>query len=526
MITFNGEIYNFRALREWLVGEGRDLRTQSDTEVLLHLYERDGPAMVEHLRGMYAFAIWDPARRGALLARDPFGIKPLYYADDGRILRLASSVKALRVGAGIDSTPSPAGHAGYFLWGHVPDPFTLFEGVMALPAGSTLWVDRQGAAAPCSYFDVGRTMREGAEAAPGSAPSLHDLMADSVSHHFVSDVPVGIFLSAGIDSAAITALAAELDGPALRTVTLGFEEYAGSEDDEAPLAETVAAQFDTVHRTRRVGQADFADHAEDLFAAMDQPTIDGANVYFVAREAKAIGLKVALSGLGGDELFGGYPSFRQVPRMAELFGPFAATPWLGRGFRVLSAPVLRHFTSPKYAGLLEYGGDCGSAYLLRRGLFMPWELPDLLGPEMAREGWRRLETRARLDRTIQGLATPRQKVGALEMSWYMRHRLLRDSDWAGMAHSLEIRVPFVDPVLLRGMAPALASANPPRKSDLGRAPRAALPAAILNRPKTGFQVPVREWLQSSQGGERRESGFRDWAREVYRWCGAVAGSSV
>jgi asparagine synthase (glutamine-hydrolysing) len=520
VVTFNGEIYNFRELRAELVAQGRQLRTQSDTEVLLHLYDRDGAGMVAHLRGMYAFAIWDPARRGMLLARDPFGIKQLYYADDGRTLRLASTVKALRLGGGIDSAPSAAGHVGFFLWGHVPDPFTLYDGIRGLPAGSTLWVDGCGVGAPETFFDIGQVLREGADAGRGAAIDLHGLMVDTVRHHFVSDVPVGVFLSAGIDSAAIAAFASELDGPPLRTLTLGFDEYAGSERDEAPLAETVAARFGTIHQTRRIRRDDFAASAEAMFAAMDQPTIDGTNVYFVAREAHAIGLKVALSGLGGDELFGGYPSFRQVPRMVGLFGPAAAMPWLGRGLRMVGAPLLRRFTSPKYAGLLEYGGDYGSAYLLRRGLFMPWELPKLLDPELVREGWGALETRARLDRTVQGLTTPRQKVAALELSWYMRNQLLRDADWAGMAHSLEIRVPFVDPMLLRGLAPALASSTPPGKGDLARAPRSPLPDAILNRPKTGFEVPVREWLLASRPEMVGESGFRGWAREVYRRYGA------
>ncbi len=507
VVTFNGEIYNFRELRAELVAQGRQLRTQSDTEVLLHLYDRDGAAMVAHLRGMYAFAIWDPARQGMLLARDPFGIKQLYFADDGRTLRLASTVKALRAGAGIDTTPCAAGHVGFFLWGHVPDPFTLFDGIRALPAGSTLWIDRRGPGAPETFFDIGQALRDGAEAGRGTAPDLHDLMVDSVRQHFVSDVPVGVFLSAAIDSAAITAFASELDGPPLRTLTFGFDEFAGSEKDEVPLAETVAARFGSVHQTRRIRRDDFMANADAMFEAMDQPTIDGVNVYFVAREAHAIGLKVALSGLGGDELFGGYPSFRQIPRMAGLFGSFSAAPWLGRGVRMVSAPLLRRFTSPKYAGMLECGGGYGSAYLLRRGLFMPWELSRLLDPEMVREGWGALETRARLDRTVQGLTTPRQKVSALELSWYMRNQLLRDADWAGMAHSLEIRVPFVDPILLRGLAPGLASATTPGKGDLARAPRSPLPDAVLNRPKTGFEVPVREWLLASRPDAGAKAAF-------------------
>src|SRR5439155_2537860 len=188
-------------------------------------------------------------------------------------------------------------------------------------------------------------------------------------------------LSSGLDSTTITALAAETSS-SLRTVTLGFEEFRGTPNDETPLAEQVAAQYGARHQTVWVNKQDFRDNFARVMSAMDQPSCDGINSFFISHAASQAGLKVALSGLGGDELFGSYPSFRDVPRIVGALGVGRLAPVLGRAFRCVSAPVLRRLTSPKYAGLLEYGGTYGGAYLLRRGMFMPWELPDLLDPEM------------------------------------------------------------------------------------------------------------------------------------------------
>ena len=513
VITYNREIYNFRALRRRLIEKGHRLRSQSDTEVLLHLYALYGPEMVDELRGMYALAIWDGARRGLFLARDPFGIKPLYYADDGRTMRVASQVKALRAGGRVGVGTSAAGHVGFFLWGHVPDPHTLYRDIRALPAGTTLWIDANGARPPQRFFDIAQTLADGDGRAPAT---LRDLLADSVRHHLVSDVPVGVFLSAGLDSGTIVALAAECGEAVLRTVTLGFDEYGGTDRDEVALAESVARGYGGNHQTRRVLGQDFEAERESLLAAMDQPTIDGVNTYFVARETAATGLKVALSGIGGDELFAGYPGFHQIPRLVRAAWPFARLPGLGRAFRFVTAPFLRYRLSPKYAGLIELGGSHGGAYLLRRGLFMPWELPDILDPEMVRDGLEELSTMACLHTATRRLADPVQKVRMLELTWYMRCRLLRDADWAGMAHSLEIRVPFVDTVLLRGLAPALAAPKPPTKRDMARTPRQPLPAALIDRPKSDFVVPVREWLLGTNRATAGERGLRGWARLVYR----------
>jgi asparagine synthase (glutamine-hydrolysing) len=541
-IIFNGEIYNYAELRSELSVNGYQFRSNCDTEVLLALYQmRGSDRMLDEVRGMYAFAIWDRNKQGLFLARDPFGIKPLYYSDNGHTFRVASQVKALRAGGKIDLAPDPAGHVGYFLWGHVPDPYTMFRNIRSLPAGHTIWVDRNhGARFPREFCSISSILREAEEyeirdsrfeirknsqlSTKDSQPAaelLRSALAETVKYHLVADVPVGIFLSSGLDSTTIAALAAE-QGGILRTVTLGFNEFKETPEDESPLAEQFAKRCGAAHQTIWVSRADFEVERDHLFESMDRPTIDGVNTFFVSLAAKQAGLKVALSGLGGDELFASYPSFSELPRSVRFLSAFRHWRSFGAGVRILSAPILKGFTSPKYAGMFEYGGTYSGAYLLRRGLFMPWELPDLLDLEMVREGWQELQTLLRLEETLDGIQNPRLKVSALEMSWYMRHQLLRDSDWAGMGHSVEIRVPFVDVELLRNIAPLLASKHSPTKQDMARTPSSPLPPSILNRRKTGFQVPVRDWLLARSKYDRlrkhhygRNRGLRGWAREVY-----------
>ena len=344
-VVFNGEIYNYAALRRDLERKGYTFASDSDTEVLICLYLDEGRAMVERLRGMYAFALWDARREGLFLARDPYGIKPLYVAKGRNSIHIASQVKALHTIPGVDTRPDPAGHVGFFLWGHVPEPYTLYRGIRMLPAGHTQWADRDGVQPPQPFANLPAALRR-AEHAPspnGRSPREHlrAALKESVAHHLVADVDVGLFLSAGRDSATLAALVAE-EHDRLRTVTLGFEEFRGTAEDEVPGAERLAAHYGTQHETVWVRRRDFADAHDDVLAAMDQPTIDGVNSYFVSRAAHQVGLKVALSGLGGDELFGGYPSFREIPRLVAALGrvPAGAAPGArpARGGRPAGAP--------------------------------------------------------------------------------------------------------------------------------------------------------------------------------------------
>ncbi|HYC61254.1 MAG TPA: asparagine synthase (glutamine-hydrolyzing) [Thermoanaerobaculia bacterium] len=520
VIIFNGEIYNYQELRARLEAKGRTFTSHSDTEVLLQLYDEMGEGMLNELRGMFAIVLWDGPKRRMFLARDPYGIKPLYYATDGGTLRVASQVKALIASDRIDKRFEPAAAAGFFLRGTVPEPFTMYRAIRALPAGSYTYVDANGLREPQQYFSIAATLRDAVENAHNVSDVerrnfVHDAVLESVRYHLVADVPVGAFLSAGIDSTAIVALAREAGATDLQTMTLRFEEYRGRDNDEAPLAALVAREYDVRHTIRDLAREDFRNELPRIFAAMDQPTVDGLNSYFISKAAAEMGLKVALSGTGGDELFGGYTSFRDIPRWMPVTSVLSRIPGLGEGVYRLNQALAkrsRHI-SPKMGEILRHGSSYAGAYLVKRGRFLMSELPGVLGADIAREGLERLDLVALIERTVTpDPGTPYARVAALESSLYLRNQLLRDMDWASMAHSLEVRVPLVDAHLLRKIAPVLVTRKQRGKQILANAPRPPLPESVRARRKTGFTLPIREWLQ--QEG-RVEFGKRSWARKVY-----------
>jgi asparagine synthase (glutamine-hydrolysing) len=527
VITFNGEIYNYAELRTELEAQGVRFRTSSDTETILHLYARYGAEMVGRLRGMFAFAIWDHVSRVLFLARDPYGIKPLYTADDGWTFRFASQVKALLAGGRVSRDPEPAGIVGFNIFGNVPEPFTLYREIRALPAGHAQIVDAAGPREPKPFVNLAAILRDGARqqaSAVALDATVREAVRDSVRAHLVADVEVGVFLSAGVDSSALLGLMCEAGASNPRAITLAFEEFRGTEEDEAPLAAQVAERYGARHIVRHVSEREFKDDVPAIFAAMDQPSIDGVNTWFVSKAAREQGLKVAISGLGGDELLAGYPSFTQVPRWRRQFGTFARMAglgWLARASMELVAPGLVR-TRPKALGLLEYAGTWQGAYLLRRALFLPRELRQMMDADLVREGLRRLRPLHYLAAFIN--PDPGSDVGrvcALESGHYMRNQLLRDSDWAGMAHGLEIRVPLVDIALFKTLSPLISKLTPGAgKAALAAAPSPPLPAAILGREKTGFGVPTGAWMASASRATPGELGLRKGAISR-RWSRVV-----
>ena len=505
VISYNGEIYNYKALRLGLEKDGVVFRTESDTEVLLHLYQRMGTAMLHELRGMFALALWDTRSGRLWLARDPYGIKPLYYADDGWTVRVASQVKALLVSDKVSKQPEPAGVVGFYLFGSVPEPFTTYQEVRAVPAGSWISVGAMGPEAPVRYQPISALWQNhttpAVECAKSDDLELRSTLLDCVKHHMVSDVPVGAFLSAGIDSGALVGLMRDAGQVEIQTVTIAFKEFEGSTEDEAPLAEKLSEYYGTRHTTRVVTEAEFNTDLPVILEEMDQPSIDGINTWFVSKAARELGLKVVVSGLGGDELFGGYPSFADLPRWTRWFGLVSRIPVVGDGVRMLTSPLANAMTvSPKVAGMVKYGGTIAGAYLLRRGLFMPWELPRLVGREISAEGLRRLGLLEHIEAAIDpDPGSVYARVACLESSLYMRNQLLRDTDWASMAHSLEVRVPLVDLPTTRQVATVSETMNRlVAKACLVKAPRNPLPSYIARRSKTGFLTPVKDWLNRNE----------------------------
>jgi asparagine synthase (glutamine-hydrolysing) len=530
VVVFNGEIYNYPQLRVELEAGGARFRTTSDTEALLHLYTRHGAEMVHRLRGMFAFAIWDMARRGLFLARDPYGIKPLYTANDGWTFRFASQVKALLAGGHVSRDPEPAGIVGFHLFGSVPEPFTLYREIRSLPAGHFQWVDAAGPREPKPFSNLAEVLAKGSADPIPAAEIPEQVRAgvlDSVRTHLLADVEVGIFLSAGVDSGALLGCMRDAGLREIRAITLAFEEFHGTSEDEAPFAARICKHYEAHHVVRFLRQREFVEDLPAILEAMDQPSIDGVNTWFVSKAAKEAGLKVAISGLGGDELLGGYPSFLDVPRWRRQFGLLAQLPGLGLLARKIIGVVAPDFSRarPKAVGLLEHSDSWAGSYLLRRGLFLPHELPEVMDAEIAREGLRRLKPLHRLAASLTpDPGSDMARISVLESAHYMRNQLLRDADWAGMAHSLEIRVPLVDFTLLGSLSSAIPALTPGvGKAALAKAPTVPLPTEIVTRAKTGFGIPTSAWMNAAAQESQRPTVHaeepkgivsRHWSRAV------------
>lgn len=527
VIVFNGEIYNFHELRRALEADGIIFRTASDTEVLLEMFVREGASMLPKLRGMFAFSIWDNQTQSMFLARDPYGIKPLYYANTPSGFVFASQVKALQASGLISSETELAGLAGFYLWGSVPEPWTLYQGVLALPAGHCMWVRSGVSDASVSWQDIRVNWQDSPVAIVERdlQDSVRLAVTDSVRAHLVADVPVGVFLSGGIDSAVMAGLMRQL-GASTEGITIAFDEFVGSSNDESPVAAAIARHYGISHHLRRVSRSEFEYDIPLILAAMDQPSVDGVNTWFASKAAAERGYKVVLSGIGGDELFCGYPGFQQIPRAAGWGRIVAGISGSKLLQGVLSYCAMR-YSNPKLAGLTSFMGSIEGLYFLKRSLFLPHELPGLLGEDRAREGLSRLAgfpPGMSCFNARDGVSA----VGMMESTWYLRNQLLRDSDWASMAHSLELRTPLVDAKLLAELGSLVPNfKRGAGKRMLAHSPMQPLPEAIINRPKTGFSLPMAQWLSESTNSQGWANlsmlahPTTPWAR---RWAVTVAES--
>jgi asparagine synthase (glutamine-hydrolysing) len=460
-IVNNGEIYNHWSLRAEL-GQAVAWRGTSDTETLLHGYALWGQALLPRLKGMFAFAIYDQAREELFVARDRLGIKPLYYTVDESGLRLASEVRLL---AGPSVEIAPEATSAYLQWGACPEEQLLFANIRVLPAGHGMTVGRKGECHIWRYWPARTVFSSSPEFAPRK---LRALLETAVDEHLLSDVPVASFLSGGIDSSIVTALAAQRLENKLQTFTVGFDR---AEFDESEVAREVAERYGTEHHRIQLSKEEVLQSVTEAVTKLDLPSVDAINTYIVSRVVARHGIKVALSGLGGDELFGGYPSFRDVPRLKWLLK-------LPRSIRVLFGRRLADLPNDsRTAELTQWRRRFFTDVMLEQAelpaketpLDLPVELPD--------------------DFSI---------ISWVELTRYMRQMLLRDSDQMSMAVSLELRVPFLDHELVEyvlGLPAREKERYPGTKGLLIEACRDLLPAAVYQRPKSGFALPMQNWMK-------------------------------
>ncbi|MBD2269330.1 asparagine synthase (glutamine-hydrolyzing) [Anabaena sp. FACHB-1391] len=492
-ITFNGEIYNFQELRENLISQGEKFHSQTDTEVILKLYQRIGSDCVQHLRGMFAFAIWDDLEKTCFLARDPLGIKPLYYYQLGTTLVFASELRAVLASGLPAINMSVEGLYGYLTTGSVPEPYTLIADIHCLSAGNWLYW-HNGNTTKKQYWQINFTPE--AISPPEAQEIVRKALLDSIQHHFISDVPVGIFLSGGIDSTTILALATQTQQSQLSTYSIAFAE---SEFNEGELAEKIANHFGAKHTEYQVTSSFAKSILPDFLAAIDQPSIDGFNTFCVSKVAHDNGMKVVLSGLGGDEIFGGYKSFQKVPQMVAWSKNLNRLPFLRTGLGLGLERWGNSLKMQRFGEFLKQPPSFASAYNTFRGIFSHQEacliinqlsisipiLPPLVPPYQGGGlGWG---------------STPEDEVSFLELSGYMRNQLLRDSDIMSMNWGLELRVPFVDKTLLETVAPIPSNIRLAQGKKLLTQAITEIPDWVINRPKKGFSFPFESWMNSEFG---------------------------
>ncbi len=485
-ITFNGEIYNFRELRETLITQGETFHSQTDTEVILKLYEKYGTNCVSYLRGMFAFAIWDDQEKTAFLARDPLGIKPLYYWRSRSTLLFASELRTLLASGLPSKTLNPKGLYTYLISGSVAEPDTLIQDIYALPAGHWLYW-KTGQITEQRYWQIQFNPQP---ITPTEAKQqVRQALIDSIKYHFVSDVPVGVFLSGGIDSTSLLALARKTQPGELRTYSIAFEETPWN---EGPIAKQIAQTFETDH-TEYILTATVARALMNQFIeAIDQPSIDGFNTYCVSKIAREDGIKVALSGLGGDELFGGYSSFQQIPKMVTWGKRLQFLQTLNFG------KTLSQWTkNPKLQRLgdfLQHPPNTFNAYLSYRGIFTHPESLKILNhfcPQASLPALRNAPE-------IPSFPSLEDEISFLEINRYMRNQLLRDSDVMSMAWGLEVRVPFLDRVILESINTIPHTLRLAQGKQLLVDAVPELPDWVINKPKQCFLFPFDRWLNDPE----------------------------
>jgi asparagine synthase (glutamine-hydrolysing) len=487
-ITFNGEIYNFQQLRQNLISQGEKFRSHTDTEVIIKLYQREGFDCVKSLRGMFAFAIWDEWEKTCFLARDPLGIKPLYYWQSGSTLVFGSELKAI-LASGLPAVNlSQTGLYGYLISGSVPEPHTLIENISCLEAGHWLYWQADKLKKQ-QYWQIDFTPKN--ISVKEAQEIVHTALVDSIKHHFVSDVPVGIFLSGGIDSTAILALASQTQTEELYTYSIAFEEQEWSEGE---IAQKTAKLFGTKHTECKLTASAAKELLPKFLAAIDQPSIDGFNTFCVSQIAHESGAKVVLSGLGGDELFGGYKSFQKVPQMVTWGKQLHSFSPIGK---VIGAGLAEWGSSPKMKRMGDFLHETPSlnnAYCSFRGIFSHTEARAISQQYL---GGQVLPSDNPISTNFNAQAfTLEDQVSALELSCYMRNQLLRDSDVMSMNWGLELRTPLVDKNLLEAIAPIPSHIRLAVGKQLLIQSVSELPDFVANRPKKGFSFPFEQWMSN------------------------------
>ncbi len=478
-ITFNGEIFNYRELKQLLLKAGAKFSSNTDTEVILNAYSHWGTGAFSKFRGMFAFALYDSKSAVTYLVRDSAGVKPLYYHIENGTLSFASETKALKI-AGIVTDPDQTWPVRFLAFGHIPEPFTTLKNVYSLAKGHYLLWNHHTSTHKITSYKI-KTSDQGSITDPGIAKQyLHDYLKKAVNRQLIADAPIGVFLSGGIDSSIVSLLANEQKEQQLKTISIYFNE---KNYDERAYQNIILSRINGEKHTHLVQQQDFAKFFPDIIDAMDMPTTDGINTWFISKYAHEDGLKAVLSGIGADELFGGYPSFNRIKYLQHL--------------RKIPSSLLNaanYFSKDKYRKVSFLTHDHPYAdYLLLRGLFVPSDIAKILDSDI-----KQVDEILFSESSVPDLGPYNELHAAwFETNLFMQNQLLRDTDVMSMSHGLEVRVPFLDEYfqqLVENISAEIRfNKNQPKKILIDSF-KEILPKSTWNRPKMGFTFPLQEWM--------------------------------
>jgi asparagine synthase (glutamine-hydrolysing) len=518
VIAFNGEIYNFCELKTELERQGQSFKTNSDTEVILNLFLVYKHKMLSKLRGMFAIAIWDIKTQKLFLARDPYGIKPLYIAKTKNGWIFSSQVRAILETNNVAKDIDETGIDSFELFGNVIEPFTWFRSIRSIPSGSWVEINKDLIiTSPQKYWDIEDSWVRASKLNSRNfnrAKIINEtrkFLIESVKYHLVSDVRIGILLSAGIDSTILLSLIKELGLKNVLAITVQFDEFWGTNNDESVVAAEVASYFGVEHFIRRVTKGEFESDIESITLSMDQPSIDGVNTWYACKAASEKKLKVVLSGVGADEIFFGYPAFKQITKIFKIYNYLKNITFFNEFLYFISQSFALITSKNKWRDLPLLISSIDGLWFAKRSITSIKDFKNSRNSGSKLVKFKKFNLNDWILRlTSKNIRNAELRISQLESVGYLRNQLLRDSDWASMAHSIELRTPFVDAHLLRKLEPFLSKFKFfPNKELLIKSSNKKLPDCVLSRKKTGFNIPVEKWFSEIQNKSKKK-----WPQKV------------
>ena len=499
ILVFNGSIYNYKDLRQYLLDKGIKLKTFSDTEVILELFILEGPTMLKRLKGMFAFVIWDKIKEQAFAARDPYGIKPLYIGLNNKGLILASQVKTLLYTKQFNNEKDLYSKFSFENFGYIIEPHTWFDNIKSLKSGHYIIIKENKIVVDQKWYEIEQLWINADKNIKNfnkieQFKVIKNAITETVQRHLVADVPIGIFMSGGIDSTLLAALVSGHTKKDITAITILFDDFKNTENDETLVAKKVCEKLGINHFVYKVTKKDFYKDLPKILDAMDQPTLDGINTWYASKAASELNLKVVFSGLGGDEIFFGYDHFKKIPLLFFILKILNKIP-----FSIFIIKIILHFVSIikkdfRWNFLLKYKNSILKLWFLKRSINKNRNSKNLLNEnELHISDFFKEYLNDKFEFDFQN---PKIHLSLLDSLFYMRNQLLRDSDWASMYHGIELRTPFVDIQLIEKLKDVMNNYSIyENKKILKLIFNSKLPEEVFNKKKIGFNTPVKKWYQ-------------------------------